>query len=62
MLMYNLKECSDNYSKTSGSLWQYCTNKPTANNHGAIIAFDAVDVTDSFNFKGKLTSQTAIRK
>ena len=56
MLMYNLKECSDNYSKTSGSLWQYCTNKPTANNHGAIIAFDAVNVTDSFNFKGKLTS------
>ena len=23
MLMYNLIECSDNYSKTSGSLWQY---------------------------------------
>ena len=24
MPMYNLKEYSDNYSKTSGSLWQYC--------------------------------------
>ena len=24
MPMYNLIECSDNYSKTSGSLWQYC--------------------------------------
>ena len=24
MLMYNLIEYSDNYSKTSGSLWQYC--------------------------------------
>ena len=23
MPMYNLIECSDNYSKTSGSLWQY---------------------------------------
>ena len=23
ILMYNLIECSDNYSKTSGSLWQY---------------------------------------
>ena len=23
MPMYNLTECSDNYSKTSGSLWQY---------------------------------------
>ena len=22
--IYNLIECSDNYSKTSGSLWQYC--------------------------------------
>ena len=25
MPMYNLIEYSDNYSKTSGSLWQYCT-------------------------------------
>ena len=24
MPMYNLTEYSDNYSKTSGSLWQYC--------------------------------------
>ena len=24
MPMYNLIEYSDNYSKTSGSLWQYC--------------------------------------
>ena len=24
MPIYNLIECSDNYSKTSGSLWQYC--------------------------------------
>ena len=24
MQMYNLIEYSDNYSKTSGSLWQYC--------------------------------------
>ena len=23
MPMYNLIECSDNYSKTSGRLWQY---------------------------------------
>ena len=23
MSMYNLIECSDNYLKTSGSLWQY---------------------------------------
>ena len=24
MPMYNLIECSDNYLKISGSLWQYC--------------------------------------
>ena len=27
MLMYNLLECSDNYSMTSGSLWNYCTDE-----------------------------------
>ena len=29
MPMYNLIEYSDNYSKTSGSLWQYCRDKPS---------------------------------
>ena len=28
MPMYNLKEYSDNYAKTSGSLWQYYRDKP----------------------------------
>ena len=28
MPMYNLIEYSDNYSKTSRSLWQYCKNIP----------------------------------
>ena len=28
MRMYNLIEYSDNYSKTSGSLWQYCKDIP----------------------------------
>ena len=28
MLMYNLIEYGDNYSKTSGSLWQYCKDIP----------------------------------
>ena len=27
MLMYNLIEYSENYSKTSGSLWQYCRDE-----------------------------------
>ena len=55
MLMYNLIEYSDNYSKTSGSLWQYCRDIPTVNNNCVIVAFDAANVTDSFNFKEKIT-------
>ena len=29
--MHNLIEYSDNYTKTSGSLWQYCRNEPNNN-------------------------------
>ena len=31
MSMYNLIECSDNYTKTSGNLWQYYRDKPNVN-------------------------------
>ena len=31
MPMYNLTEYSDNYTKTSGSLWQYYKDEPTDN-------------------------------
>ena len=37
MPMYNLIEYSDNYSKTSGSLWQYCKDIPAVDNNHAII-------------------------
>ena len=33
MPMYNLIEYSVNYSKTSGSLWQYCKDIPAVNNY-----------------------------
>ena len=46
MPIYNLKEYSDNYSKTSGSLWQSCRDKLAVNNNGAIVAFNANNVTD----------------
>ena len=39
MPMYNLIEYSDNYSKTSGSLWQYCKDIPAVNNAGNIADF-----------------------
>ena len=42
MPMYNLIEYSDNYSKTSGSLWQYCKDDPNHN------------LTDSESFKSKV--------
>ena len=50
MPMYNLKEYSDNYSKISGSLWQYCKYTPAVNNNGTIVDFDGNNLTDSFKF------------
>ena len=58
MPMYNLIEYSENYSKTSGSLWQYCKDKPAINNYGDIVDFNGANATNSFNFKTKITGQT----
>ena len=35
--MHNLIKNGDNYSKTSGSLWKYCKDKPAVNDNGAIV-------------------------
>ena len=38
--MYNLIEYSDNYAKTTGSLWQYCKDILARNDdNNAIIIF-----------------------
>ena len=58
MLMYNLIEYSDKYSKTSGSLWQYCKDIPAVNNNGDIVDFNEANATDSYNFKTKIACQT----
>ena len=58
MPMYNLIEYSDNYSKTSGSLWQYCKDIPAVNNNDSIVDFNGTNANDSFNFKTKITGQT----
>ena len=58
MPMYNLIEYSDNYSKSSGSLWQYCKEIPAIDNNGDIADFNGANATDSFNFKTKITGQT----
>ena len=58
MLMYNLIEYSDNYSKTSGSLSQYCKEILAVYNAGNIVDFDGANATDAFNFKTKITGKT----
>ena len=58
MPMYNLIEYSNNYSKTSGSLWQYYKDIPAANNNGGIFNFNGANATDSFNSKVKIAGQT----
>ena len=60
MPMYNLIEYSDNYAKTTGSLWQYCKDIPArnANANDEITEFTEGNLTDSFNFKLKIKGRT----
>ena len=53
MPIYNLIEYSNNYSKTCGSLCQYCKDILAVNNNGSIVGFSGASATDSFNFKTK---------
>ena len=48
MPMYNLIEYSDNYSKTSGILWQYYRDKPT----------DTLANSELFKSKVKITGKS----
>ena len=50
MPIYNLIEYSDNYSKTSGSLWQYYKDDP----------IDNIVQSESFKSKIKLTGKTPV--
>ena len=56
MPMDNLIEYSDNYSKTSGSLWQYYADEPVLNNAGALVDFPGNSA--SFKYKQKITGST----
>ena len=58
MPMYNLIEYSDNYAKTTGSLWQYCKDIPALNANDDSIIFAEGNTTDSFNFKVKIIGRT----
>ena len=55
MHMYNLIEYSDNYAKTTESLWQYCKDIPAGDANNEITEFRRGNTTDSFNFKAKIT-------
>ena len=57
MPMYNLIEYSDNNSKMSRTLWQYCKDIPAIDNN-AFVNFAENNLTDSCNFKAKITGQT----
>ena len=48
MPMYNLIEYSDNYSKTSGNLWQYYKDEPN----------DNIADSESFKYKVQITGKT----
>ena len=48
MPMYNSIEYGDNYSKASGSLWQYYKDDPN----------DNITASESFKFKVKITGKT----
>ena len=50
MPMYNLIEYNDNYSKTSGILWQYYKDDPN----------DNITQTESFKSKIKITGKTPV--
>ena len=56
--LHNLIKYSDNYSKTSGSLWQYYGDIPAVNHNGEIVYFGEGNLTNTFNFKVKETGQT----
>ena len=54
--MYNLIEYSENYSKASGSLWQYCNDIPTVDDDSSIVNFKELMLL--FNFKAQITGQS----
>ena len=57
MPMLNLIEYSDNYSDTSGSLWQFKRDEQPIDNNGAFINITAEN-SSSFKYKSKFIGNT----
>ena len=59
MPMYDLIEYSDNYSRTSGNLWQYYRDETALTDDCTIANFHTANISASFKFKQKMTGKTA---
>ena len=59
MSMHNLIEYSNNYSDTSGSLWQFRRDEQPINNNGAFINITAEN-SASFKYKSNLIGDTDV--
>ena len=57
--MYNLIEYSDNYSETSGSLWQFKRDKVPANNSDLGVDDNGFFNYESFKCKAALGGKTS---
>ena len=59
MSMYNLIEYINNYSKTTGNLWQYYRDELVLIYAGGVIDFPDVDnISTVLKFKQKITGRT----
>ena len=59
IIIYDLIEYSDNYSRTPGSLWQYYKDEEFLIDNGAIAGFPAdKNNSASFKFETKITGRT----
>ena len=56
--MSNLLEYSKNYSKTTGSLWNYYRNESTDNTNNINIPNKNVINSESFKYKASVTGST----
>ena len=59
MSMCNLIECSDNYLKTPGGLWQYNRDEPSLDNNDNVVDFTVlIIIVSCLSTKKRLTGQT----
>ena len=60
--MYNLIAYSNNYSQTTGSLWQYCSEEPFLDAKGTVANFPGGNNSASCKLKKKKKKKKKKRK